>query len=817
VVPITNGVFMFELPPQSVVTFVGQTNLAATILQQPQDQSIYVGENGSFSVGVSGAWPLSYTWQLNGGDIAGATNATYALSNPPTSASGGQFTCVVSNVYGAITSQVVNLTVSTPACVPPPPSIMAWWPGDGSGADVIGSNDGELTNGVEFTNALVGTGFAFNNSSNYFALPLNLFPQPNDLPFSVELWFETTNGGVILGHQAATPFAVPSGGWEPDMYVGTNGNLYVELFWDGAYAPIISSNPVNDGNFHHLAVTYDGTNEVGYLDGAAIGIKRLPYAASSYFPCQFGTGYTANWPGGNGGWYTFNGIIDQPTMYSNALAPAQVLSICQAGSAGKCLSVPPVITAQPVSQTVEVGETASFSVTATSLTPATYQWIEGTTNVPGATNFTVQLTNVTPSASGSKFLCVVSNSYGASTSLVATLTVKIPPACIEPPPGIIAWWPGNGNALDVIGGNNGVLVDGTTFTNAFVGEGFAFNGGIDYVQLPTNLFPLPNAQPFSIELWFETSAGGVILGQQAGIPFAVPSGGWTPEIYVGTDGNLYVQLFWNGNFQQVSTTTPVNDGAFHHLAATYDGTNEVVYLDGTELGAEAMPYSSYAANFACQLGIGYTQNWPAGNGGWYTFNGIIDEPTLYSNALTANQVLSIYNASSGGKCTNDLFPNIVTQPTNVTVQPGATAAFSIGATSLLPLTFQWMNGTAPVTGATNVSCVLTNVSLTNSGSQFTCVVSNTYGVATSMVATLTVTNQPPVIQLSAPSVTHGNLNFTFLLTGGSASNFLLLQASQLTGPWVTNSVAQLGTNFPGSFTFTVPITGLEEFFRVQVP
>jgi hypothetical protein len=76
-----------------------------------------------------------------------------------------------------------------------------------------------------------------------------------------------------------------------------------------------------------------------------------------------------------------------------------------------------------------------------------------------------------------------------------------------------------------------------------------------------------------------------------------------------------------------------------------------------------MAYSNYTGNFNCQLGLGYTQYWPAGNGGWYAFHGIIDEPSLYNAALTQSQILSIYNAGSGGKCKNET-PDIVAQPGN---------------------------------------------------------------------------------------------------------------------------------------------------------
>jgi glucuronoarabinoxylan endo-1,4-beta-xylanase len=422
-VPVTNASFSYVLPPQSVVTFVGQTNLNVTITMQPQNQMVNVGDSMAFSISVSGATPLNYFWQQSGAYIAGATNATCFLTNVPASDSGSQFSCVVSNVYGAITSSVATLTVTPPVCVEPPPDIVAWWLGGSNAVDIIGGNNGVLMNGVGFTNALVGSGFVFNGGTGYVQLPPNLFPLPNAHPFSIELWFETSAGGVILAQQAATPFGYPSGESVPDMYVGTNGTLYVQMFWDGTFDQISTTTPVNDGTFHHLAVTYDGINEVVYLDGAEMGIKRLQYSSTSSFPCQFGTGYTQYWPAGNGGWYSFNGIIDQPALYSNALTAAQVQSIYNAGSAGKCTDeLLPVIVAQPTNQTVAAGATAVFSVSATSLSPLTYQWLGGTTTVADATNAILTLTHATTNNPGN-YAVVISSFYGAITSSVATLTI----------------------------------------------------------------------------------------------------------------------------------------------------------------------------------------------------------------------------------------------------------------------------------------------------------------------------------------------------------------------------------------------------------
>jgi hypothetical protein len=181
-------------------------------------------------------------------------------------------------------------------------------------------------------------------------------------------------------------------------------------------------------------------------------------------------------------------------------------------------------------------------------------------------------------------------------------------------------------------------------------------------------------------------------------------------------------------------------------------------------------------------------------------------------------VQSIYQAGSAGKCTNELLPLFVVQPTNATVIAGGAALFTSSATSLLPLFYQWIEGATPLPGATNATCLLTNVPASDSGSQFSCVISNANGVITSMVATLTVTTPPPVIQLGAPVVAGGCVQLFFTLTGGSASTFELLQAAQVTGPWVTNTTAVLKTNAPGtSYTFAAPTAGMDEFYRVQSP
>src|ERR1019366_2602350 len=90
-------------------------------------------------------------------------------------------------------------------------------------------------------------------------------------------------------------------------------------------------------------------------------------------------------------------------------------------------------------------------------------------------------------------------------------------------------------------------------------------------------------------------------------------------------------------------------------------------------------------------------------------------------------------------------PTITTQPTNQTVPAGGAALFSVVATSSLPLNYFWQRNGVFIAGATNSSYTTNNVQLTDSGSQFSCLVSNAYGTATSQAATLTVLALPPSI------------------------------------------------------------------------
>jgi hypothetical protein len=75
-------------------------------------------QTATFSVTASGTAPLSYQWQKNGAAISGGTSASYTTPAEIASDNGAQFTVVVSNAAGSVTSIGATLTVTAAPVAP---------------------------------------------------------------------------------------------------------------------------------------------------------------------------------------------------------------------------------------------------------------------------------------------------------------------------------------------------------------------------------------------------------------------------------------------------------------------------------------------------------------------------------------------------------------------------------------------------------------------------------------------------------------------------------------------------------------------------
>ena len=84
---------------------------------------------------------------------------------------------------------------------------------------------------------------------------------------------------------------------------------------------------------------------------------------------------------------------------------------------------PPIITAQPQSQSWPLGYPVTFSVTAESLTPLTYQWLKDGSNLAGATSASYSIASIQPNNAGN-YACLVSNLAGVVLSADITLGIR---------------------------------------------------------------------------------------------------------------------------------------------------------------------------------------------------------------------------------------------------------------------------------------------------------------------------------------------------------------------------------------------------------
>lgn len=199
---------------------------------------------------------------------------------------------------------------------------------------------------------------------------------------------------------------------------------------------------------------------------------------------------------------------------------------------------------------------------------------------------------------------------------------------------------------------NGTVVN-TTATTGKVGGGASFNGSTKYIQIPSSVEPSyptsgnTSSYTTTFETWFKTSTSGVILGQTDGtIPNSAPAG-YTPAMYVDTNGKLRASLYYHSGTQIVSSSS-YNDDSWHHVVDTYNNGTETLYVDGNSVGSQSsVPEYGYAGSYGYFYGTGYATGWTNIGSGWVYFNGTMDEMRFSSTARSADWVKGSYYSAIG--------------------------------------------------------------------------------------------------------------------------------------------------------------------------
>jgi hypothetical protein len=689
---------------------------------------------------------------------------------------------------------IITTTALGQPCQPLPSGIISWWAGEGDTKDLVGSNNAFFVTSPSFGLGEVAQGFSFSGSGNYLQIPDSpSLTFTND--FSIELWYKDGGMGAgayggLIAKRLASPANAPCN-YGVTIIAGSPSTLLVYLLDsnNGNYQSLTYSGLPPAGGFHHLAVTFhqapaDQIVIKAYVDGQSVATSTVPgnlARTTNAAPVTIGASNSTG--------EFFKGIIDEVSIYGRLLSDSEIAGIYNAGASGKCWNSVPAILTQPLSASVLQGTTVSLKVGAKGASPLSYQWVKDGAPVDGATNSTITFTNAQASQSGS-YAVTITNILGSIVSSNATLTVTIPDVCTPAPAGIVSWWPGEGDPTDIVGSNNGVLMNAPGFGPAEVGQGFTFNGNGSFVQIADSP-SLSFSSDLSIELWFKD--GGLAPGQYGGLiakrlPFGACNYGMT--IIGGSPGTLLVYFFdtQNGNYQDLIYNNVPAAGSFHHLAATFHQASSTQLQLRAFIDGQLVQSNSFSANLARTVDSSPVYIGSSSPGGEF-FKGSIDEVSIYGGILSDSQIASIFQSGHGGKCTTPVAAHVFQQPSNQTAVVGQTATLTVGGSGTYPLSYQWTFGGNPISGATNASLILTNVQRIQAGT-YSVVVSNAYGFETSSNASLVVNFPPANVQVVNASGRAGEVVTVpvLLIANGNenAAGFSLnFSSSQLTNIGVT--------------------------------
>ena len=240
----------------------------------------------------------------------------------------------------------------------------------------------------------------------------------------------------------------------------------------------------------------------------------------------------------------------------------------------------PSISAQPVSQTVNAGQTATFSVSATGFPTPTYQWqqqvvgsstwtnlsdtssLNGTYD--GTTTATLTVSNVGAAAAmmnGYSFRCVLTNTLGTVTTSPATLVVNTPLAV---------------TTLAGLAGTSG-STDGSGSTARFSSPSdIALDGAGNAYVADTNNHTVRKITPAGVVTTLAGQAGVSGSGDGSGTAqFNHPAG-----VAVDGAGNVYVADTDNNAIRKVTATGVVTTLAGQAGAGSTDGTGTAASFNG---------------------------------------------------------------------------------------------------------------------------------------------------------------------------------------------------------------------------------------------
>ncbi|UUU25524.1 LamG-like jellyroll fold domain-containing protein [Streptomyces sp. DSM 40750] len=407
---------------------------------------------------------------------------------------------------------------------------------------------------------------------------------------AVELWFRTTEPGVLATMQNAEFGETPTG-WRPMLVIDADGKLRGKFSPDAT--SILSRSVVTDGKWHHVVLTGNSGAQALYIDGVTQGHNQTGVPTVRHPHVLIGGGYAStSWDGQAGGYRNFTGQIDEVAFYDKTIIPFTQVGSTWLPVWGRSSTPAAHFQAR---KDLTSGSDAQYRNVAVADTPAAY-WRLG---------------------------------EESGTALRSELGGSDATATFRP---------------DTDAADTGLDADGIFGPS---GSSALGAGGTTYTELPGSL--LAGSTELAVELWFNTSLPtGVLLGFQDAPIDQVP-GSFRPVLNIDEAGKLrgeFRRAGVTGATGPITTTQAVTDGSWHHVVLSADATAQTMYLDGVKVGSITGAVSDQSRPYA-YLGAGYaSESWMGVDPDPYYYQGTLDEVALYRHPLTAEQVSAHYRAQA---------------------------------------------------------------------------------------------------------------------------------------------------------------------------
>jgi len=599
---------------------------------QPINQAGTPGGTVTFNAAVAGTLPISLQWFLNGAILAGMTNESLHIADAQ-GTNVGNYSLVASNFYGNTTSAVVSLALLSPNsnCTNPPSGLVGWWPADGNTLDIVGGNNGTLTNGATFAAGLVGEAFSFTTANEGVVIPYTPSQDLSQMPaWTIDAWINP----VSFNNQTY-PTIYAQGVF--NVSLGLNSQTGALESWIDNQNQLIGTISVPVGRWSHVDLVYDGTNRTFFINGNPAGSGTAPVITPEPSVASIGIveGYSYS---------SFDGLIDELSIFNRALSSTEIQSIYNAASAGMCRPDPVISNVSPMSgipgNLIMIEGTDLPFVAAVQFNGVSAQFLvqsNGQINVYVPTNATTGPIALLTDSGG---VVQTSNNFSITTA----------PQCVPAPSGLVDWWTGDGNAFDIAGGDNGIPQNGATYEPGIVGQAFSFDGLSQYMYVPeTGLTSVTNN--FTMEFWVnpgaslavtpETNSGtsGTCCQRYVIFPSQSPNDSAGAGVSVGING---ISVFELADFYMPSLLVyqaPIL--GWTHVAVVYQNKQPTLYVNGqcvrtgqTSSRSSVYPSAEFGGN---PSGYGY-------------FAGLLDQVAVFNRALSATEVQAIFNAAGAGMC-----------------------------------------------------------------------------------------------------------------------------------------------------------------------